>query len=446
VTATKKSEILFLAGFLTVGIDCGGIIRTSTCQETHLLRVNLAEGARFGRSSRNSFVVQLRKHFLRTATQNISKSEQSCDRFEQGWKAALFFGKALTAVSCKRDWLQLVLVVSCLVAVLQAVTASEPTASFNKPPRARVVTVFNSEATDAFRARPEVIREMVEQGLTNLIGKASVAESWRTLVSTQDVVGIKVFSVPGPNSGTRPAVVAAVVEGLLAAGLSPKNVVVWDKQVTDLRLAGFFDLADRYGIRVCGSAQAGYDERTFYSSSLIGNLIWGDVEFGKKGEGIGRKSFVSKLVSQELTKIINISPLLNNNLAGVTGNLYGLAYGSVDNFARFESDPGRLAMAVPEIYALAPLSDHVVLNIVDALICQYEGGERGYLHYSATLNELRFSRDPVALDVLSVQGLERLRQTSRAPELKPNSDLYSNAALLELGVNDLKRIQIDRFP
>ena len=84
-------------------------------------------------------------------------------------------------------------------------------------------------------------------------------------------------------------------------------------------------------------------------------------------------------------------------------------------------------------------------EVTDALICQYEGGERGLLHYSATLNELRFSRDPVALDVLSVEELERQRKKADAPTVKPNVDLYRNAGLLELGVDDLKRIQVKRI-
>src|SRR5207249_1582974 len=132
---------------------------------------------------------------------------------------------------------------------------------------------------------------------------------------------------------------------------------------------------------------------------------------------------------QEMTKIINVTPLLNHNLAGVSGNLYSLSAGSVDNFVRFESDPDRLATAVPEIYALPALCDRVVLNIVDALVCQYEGEERGLLHYSVSLNQLRLSRDPVALDALSLQELEHQRQAANAPTVKPNLDLYSNAAL-----------------
>ena len=66
-----------------------------------------------------------------------------------------------------------------------------------------------------------------------------------------------------------------------------------------------------------GAAESGYDEKVFYDTPLLGSLVWGDLEFGKKGEGIGRKSFVSKLVSTNMTKIVNITPLLNHNEAGV---------------------------------------------------------------------------------------------------------------------------------
>jgi hypothetical protein len=305
--------------------------------------------------------------------------------------------------------------------------------------------VQDPEATDAFQPNSDHVQAMVNRAITNLTEKSTVPAAWLSLVSTQDIVGIKVFSEPGPNSGTRPAVVAAVVQGLLSAGLRPQQIVVWDKYQSDLRLAGFFDLAKRYGVRVAASSEAGYDETNFYAAPLLGNLVWGDFEFGKKGEGVGRKSFVSKLVSLQMTRIINITPLINHNEAGVCGILFSLALGSVDNTTRFESDTARLATAVPEIYALPALGDRVVLNIVDALICQYEGEERSLLHYSAVLNQLRFSRDPVALDVLSLQELDRQRQIAKAPLVKTNRELYANASLLELGVSDVKKIQVENI-
>jgi hypothetical protein len=307
--------------------------------------------------------------------------------------------------------------------------------------RAKVVIVEDTAATDAFEPRANRVRAMVDRGITNLTGKASVPAAWLSLVSTQDTVGIKVFSEPGPNSGTRPAVVVAVIQGLLSAGVPAKQIIVWDKHTIDLRLAGYFELANRYGVRVAGSAEAGYDEKVFYDTALLGNLVWGDLEFGKKGEGVGRKSFVSKLVTTGMTKIINITPMMNNYEAGVFGNLFSLASGSVDNFARFD-DGDHMAKAIPEIYALSALSDHVVLSITDGLICQYQGEERSLLHYSAILNQIRFSRDPVALDVLSLQELAHQRELAKVQAVKFESELYDNAALLELGVSDLKRIDV----
>jgi hypothetical protein len=316
-------------------------------------------------------------------------------------------------------------------------------------PRARVMVVQKDDATDAFQARPETVTAMVHSGLIYFTGKPTVASAWLSLVTTQDTIGIKVFSAPGPNSGTRPAVVAAVVEGLLEAKIPPQHITVWDKHRADLRRAGFFEFESRYGIHVQGSAATGYDEKTFYSPErpLLGQLVWGDQEFGRKGEEVGRRSFVSKLVSQEMTKIINITPLLNHNSVGVAGNLYSLAMGSVDNTIRFETDPARLAEAVPEIYALPVLGDRVVLNIVDALICQYQGEQRSLLHYSKALNELRFSKDAVALDVLSLHELDRQRRMNGISLVSTNSlELYHNAALLELGVSKLEHIEVERAP
>lgn len=309
-------------------------------------------------------------------------------------------------------------------------------------PRTQVVTAYNPLATVAFKPVPEIVDAMVNQAITNLTGKPTVATAWASLVGTNETIGIKVYTAPGSDTGTRPPVTAAVIKGLLAAGVPTNHIIVWDRHEADLRHAGYFELAERFGIRVAGAAEAGYDAKTFYEVALLGNLVFGDLEFGRKDEGVGRKSFVSKLVSQQMTRIINIAPVLNHNGAGVAGNLFSLAMSSVDNLGRFEATPGRLATAVPEIYALPAFGDRVVLNISDALICQYEGEERGLLHYSVDLNELRFSRDPVALDVLALQDLERSRHQRSQGELPVNWELYKNAALLELGVADPRHIDV----
>ncbi|MDB6124367.1 MAG: hypothetical protein JWQ71_3360 [Pedosphaera sp.] len=311
---------------------------------------------------------------------------------------------------------------------------------------ARVVIVQDPAATQSLQPVPEIIQGLVDRAIISLTAKSTASAAWMSLVSTQDTIGIKVFSTPGPNSGTRLPVVVAVVQDLLAAGIPPGHIIVWDRRAIDLRLAGFFDLQKRFGIRVQGSMDEGYDNKVFYETALLGNLSWTDMEFGKKGLDIGRKSYVSKLVTKEMTKIINITPLMHHNLAGASGNLYNLAFGSVDNIVRFETDAETLARSLPEIYALPILGDRVVLNIVDALICQYEGEQKGLLHYSSVLNQLRFSRDPVALDVLSIFEINRQRLLAGVPVLKTNLELYANASLLEIGVSDMRHIQVDKLP
>jgi hypothetical protein len=311
----------------------------------------------------------------------------------------------------------------------------------------RVVIVENTNAISNFQPDENVVQTMVNLAVTNFTGKTTATDAWRSLVSTQDVVGIKVFSAAGELSGTRPIVVAAVIHGLLDAGLPATNIIIWDKHADDLRAAGFFKLAAQLGVRAAGAVETGYDPTNFYlpDSAVIGNLLYGDLEFGKKGDGVGRKSFVSLLVSRQITKIISIAPLLNENEIGACGQLYSLALGGVDNTFRFESDADRLAVAVPEIYALPALGDRVALDITDALIGQYEGSSRGLLQYSFVLDQLWFSRDPVALDTLAIKELEHERRALDAPEFKPNLELYANAALLQLGVNETNKIQIEKL-
>jgi hypothetical protein len=329
----------------------------------------------------------------------------------------------------------LVLVLTVSLAFISA-NAAEPAAG-----QGRVLVVEHPGATRAFVAQPEPARQLFRAGLTRFTGQETVKKAWLSLISTQDTVGIKVFSAPGPASGTRKAVVAAVIETLIDAGISPEKIIVWDKRLIDLRLAGYPDLAEKYQIRLAGAMDEGFDPEISYPNPLLGKLVHGDLEFGARGEGTGRNSYVTKLLTREITKIVSVTPLLNHNLAGVSGVLYGLSMGSVDNVLRFENSG--LATAIPEIFAIPEVGDRVVLNVVDALICQYRGEERTLLHYSVALNQLWFGTDPVALDVL---GIEELGKYNKDRKLGHATEgIYDNAALLELGVRDRKRVKVERF-
>ena len=315
---------------------------------------------------------------------------------------------------------------------------------------ARIVVVQGEYLLDAFLPDEARVENAFNRGLTCFTRATTVSNAWLSLVATNDIVGIKVFSEPGPVAGTRPAVVGAMVHGLLAAGLPPGQIVIWDRHESDLRNAGFYELGQSLGVRVAGAAEAGYDTNTFYlpDSPVVGQLVWGDSEFGltNKDFTLGKKSFVSNLVSRQMTKIISVVPLMNETSAGLCGHFFSLALGSVDNTRRFEGNPDRLAVALPEIDALPVIGDRVVLHVTDALLLQYEGGPEGYLQFSTVRNELWFGRDPVALDTMALKELMLQRRLLNSPRLPSNFAIYTNAVLLQLGVNDPSRIQIEKAP
>jgi hypothetical protein len=344
----------------------------------------------------------------------------------------------------KRLFLAVAVSLGALASLGAGVPASDSSPSLQPQPqampRARVFIAENRAAVVSFNPQPAAVDALFNQGLLAFTGKASREDAWRSLVSTQDVVGVKVVSAPGAQSGTRPAVVGAAVRGLLAAGVPHAQIVIWDKSLVDLRRSGFVRLADELGVSVAGAVEEGYDDEAVREIPLLGKLVWGDHEFGKFVEGAGRRSFVSRLLTRRLTKIVNITPLLNHNLAGVSGNLYTLAMDSMDNTIRFELSPEHLPQAVPEFYALEQVGDKAVLHVTDALLCQYLGEERTLLQYSTMLGQLRFSTDPIALDLLSMQEIERQREAAKITTPRPVRAIYTNAALLEIGVADLKHV------
>lgn len=314
-------------------------------------------------------------------------------------------------------------------------------------PSVAVTVVEDPLATEFFQPRADRVRSMVARGIEAFTGKDSVPAAWRGLLSTNDTVAIKVYAAPGSVAGTRLVVVAAVIEELIESGLPPGQIIIWDKRRDDLDRAGFTSLAARYGVRVSGAAEAGYDPDKFYEHPLLGRLVVTDKEFAAEGRGLGsRRSFVSRLLTRQPVKIISIAPLLSSNAAGTTGHLLSLALGAVDNTRRFEINAPSLAVAAPEILAQTDIPDALVLCITDALVGQYLGEEEPRLHYATERRQLWFSRDPVALDTLALQELSLARKAAGVPDLPMNRDLYRNAALMELGVNDPARLEVKKAP
>lgn len=314
------------------------------------------------------------------------------------------------------------------------------------PTNAVIHAVHAPGATTAFDPKPDVVRRMVDRGIRDLGGSENLTNAWRRFIKPNDVVGFRVLSAPGPVAGTRPAVVDALAQSLLSIGHKPDRIVVWDRRASDLVLAGYTRLAARLGIRCVATEEAGWDETHYYSNATIGRLIVGDLEFPKRFErDVGKKSHISTLLTRDVTRIIPVTPVASHNQTGVSGQLSALSLGAVDNTLRFENDLHVQAEVLPEIVALDDIFPKLAFGVSDALICQYRGEERTLLHYAVALDELRFSTDPVALDVQALADIEAGRKANPIDGERPFvSDLYKNAALLEIGVSIRSLIQTKR--
>lgn len=282
---------------------------------------------------------------------------------------------------------------------------------------------------------------MVDALLVAITQQPDVARAWRSLVTPADRVGIKVCATGGRYFASHRGIVEAIVAGLEESGVPRTRIIIWDREVADLRAAGF--IAEKGGYQVRGIAPAtGYDREAPITAPTLGKLIWGDLLFqdprrrgGKRvteSEQLSSTSHVARVVSREITKIINVPVLSDESGCGVAGALYNLTVPNVDNWRRFtqtESGPD----SIPDLYADEHLGPKVVLTIMDALHPQFASGPRFNPNYAFSWHTIYATKDPVALDAHVLRLLEGWRKEARLPPLGKRAQWIENAAQAGLG-------------
>ena len=370
-----------------------------------------------------------------------------------------------------------------------------PAASTPPPPvtLSPVIWTENPEVVQRFNVDNAMARQMVDNALLKLTSAPDLGTAWTRLgITPKDVVGIKITTMGGPLLSSHHAIVQAICDGLHAAGVPPSQIVIWDKDASDLRAAGYAPVAatdTHVGIASIFPG-TGYDPDATYKSELLGTLIWGDSEFIRhdndldaaasdavKSKGYGdsstpaskvvsaigddtltggtiapqtsSSSHFARLVTTICTKIINVPVLTDNAYIGINGCLGSLALASVDNNRRFQGDPTFGDPAVGEIDSNPILRRKVVVNIMDALIAQYAGGPRFDPVFTKSIGAIYVSRDPVAIDSLVVKRLEAWRAADKQGKIDPIGKTASHihsATGFNLGTDDPARIQLLKLP
>lgn len=293
---------------------------------------------------------------------------------------------------------------------------------------ARSEKVWNGDLLDE-----QVVSEMIDRAMMKLTGLDSAKEAWKDFVLPTDIVGIKVNPLAGEQLSTHRVIVDKIIEGLYGVGVLANQIIIWDRFESHLINAGYeINQGDR-GVRCFASDSegVGYDDEVFYETEK-------DVAVRRENESV--LSRYTNILTKELTVVINVPVMKHHGIAGVSGCLKNLAFGSVDNTHRFHSNPINCNPAIADIFAHTVLKDKVVLNIVDGLLAAYDGGPtydpNGVWQYGSIL----ISQDPVALDQIIYQTIEEKRKELELSSLSRISKYIRSASRMDLGTNDLDEV------
>jgi uncharacterized protein (DUF362 family) len=305
----------------------------------------------------------------------------------------------------------------------------------------------------------EPVQNMIRRGMQELTGAPDWQEAWRSFFEKGDVVGIKVSPVGGPHLCSDALVMASILEGLQAASVPLRDVIVFNRYRREALEAGI----DKWlpaGLRFVAASEKydnvqldmdGYDGDHYMEMALI-----------KPGENANdahfRRSYVAKVVTQQVNKIINLPVLKHHQSAGVTVTLKNMSHGFVNNVNRSHLTPTLNACGsfIPSVVSLPIIRQKVVLHIVDAVKASYHGGPGGKPQFIWEEKKMYFGTDPVAIDKTGWKAIDAKRQqVGMAPIALSKPDQFSTflncqvehieiAGMLQLGEFDDKKIDVKR--
>jgi len=326
----------------------------------------------------------------------------------------------------------------------------------------KVVQVYNSKALVENKFDAKVINSMFTNGIKNLTGQ-DMKKSFKLLFDKDDIIGIKVNPVGAGLISTRLELVDSIIDWLVDNGVPKKNIIIWDRFDYMLTDAGF--TKERYpGIGIEGlqtmdeAAAEGKSEDNSKWLDKDGKHVslekfdqdifyWADVD-GPKDEPYlnqhvvnEKHSYFGKLLTQKLTKIINV-PVFKNTGNGISMATKNMGYAAVCNTGRLHRP--LFFDVCTEVLAFPVIRDKMVLNITDGLRGQYDGGPGPNAGFTYTYNTMFFATDPFALDMICHNILLEKRKEM---EVKINehprfTEYLRYAEKMKLGIADPDKIEL----
>jgi uncharacterized protein (DUF362 family) len=311
-----------------------------------------------------------------------------------------------------------------------------------------VYSAHNPAAIKDYKTNPAVVRAMVNRLVLAVTGQPNLARAWGTLVAPNDRIGVKICAVGGELFTTHRDVVNAIVDGLVEAGHARNSIVVWDRSLGGIKDAGYRFGDEGYQLKSI-APRDGYDPKAIFTAPITGTLVWGDRDFRSDlgtipllsdKEQTSDQSHFARIVSSEVTKIINVPVMSDSASNGVVGCLFNATLPNIDNWRRFTQTSGFGRAAIAQLYRNPLIGGKVVLNIMDGLIAEYAGGPQSQPNYAVHYATILASKDPVAIDALAVRRIEEWRRNAKLPPITPLSAHVQVAA--QLGIGNAEAIEL----
>jgi uncharacterized protein (DUF362 family) len=310
-----------------------------------------------------------------------------------------------------------------------------------------IYTLQNPDAIKDYQTNPRIVRAMVNRLVLAATGQSDIAKAWGSLVSPNDKIGIKISAAGGELFTTHHDVVNAIVDGLVAAGHSRGSIIVWDRSLGGIKEAGY-SRADGYQLKAI-APRDGYDAKAILTAPLMGKLVWGDFEYqANRGkmlsdtENTSNASHFARILSTEVTKVINVPVMSSSETNGIAGCLFNMTIPNIDNWRRFTQGSSFGAESLADIYANPIVAKKVVLNIMDGLLAQYAGGPQSQPNWALHHATLYASKDPVAVDAVALKRLGEWRVHASLPPIGHIADYVQAASQIGVGNSEANRIEI----
>ena len=293
------------------------------------------------------------------------------------------------------------------------------------------------------------LKNAVIQGIAALTGKSQATVPWSQIFPETKNVSMKI-DTRSPLAATKGELISALLELLYDHNIDPWKVTVWDKRIADVKSIGY-DLKTKIGKHEVTATEltnqpknteTGYNSRRAYKPKEKSE----QTEVMEK-EPDQSASFITNHISGARTTLINVPTPKHNPLTGIDGALFSLATGSFNNTARFHKSSDKMVEAIVGLLKMKPFANKT-LTIMDASDYVFEGGPVGLPAWKAQDNSLLIGFDPVAVDAVALEMIDRKRvEVNLPPIAEAGSALLTAAEEAGLGTKEpeLIRLQASRI-